>query len=213
MVLILFCAAPGDIAPTAKKSLTCPIIVINGYVNAAGVYNISCDEKNAIYNLVMDLYKKGCRSIYFLEDNITYSARQKREGFLKAIHDCNLAEKSSCIQVPLDTHELMSAKQQIERLMEKGYDIDAVLSADDILAVGALQALNNAGLSVPVIGFNNSDYAICCTPYLTSIDNRIEFMCNTAIDTLMALLNGDEALERIVLSAKLVERETYVSKD
>lgn len=38
-------------------------------------------------------------------------------------------------------------------------------------------------------------------------------MCNTAIDTLMALLNGDEALERIVLSAKLVERETYVSKD
>lgn len=207
------CGDENDLETYTAVAKQIPIIVINGYVNVPGVYNISCDEKNAVYNLVMDLYKKGCRSIYFLEDNITYSARQKREGFLKAIYDCNLTEKCSCIQVPLDTHELMSAKQQIERLIEKGYKIDAVLSADDILAVGALQALNTAGLSVPVIGFNNSDYAICCTPYLTSIDNRIEFMCNTAIDTLMTLLNGEEALERIVLSAKLVERETYVSKD
>jgi LacI family transcriptional regulator len=187
-----------------------PIIVINGYVNAPGVYNISCDEKNAIYNLVLDLYKTGCRSIYFLEDNITYSACQKREGFLKGIRECGLSEESSCIQVPLDTHELMSAKHQIEHLLEKRYPIDAILSADDILAVGALQALNAVGLSIPVIGFNNSDYAICCTPYLTSIDNRIDFMCTTAINTLMSLLNGEEALERIVLSAKLVERETYI---
>ena len=188
-----------------------PIIVINGYVNAPGVYNISCDEKNAIYNLVLDLYKKGCKNIYFLEDNITYSAHQKKEGFLKGIQECGLSETCACIQVPLDTHELMSAKHQIECLLEKGYPIDAVLSADDILAVGALQALNAAGLSIPVIGFNNSDYSICCTPYLTSIDNRINFMCTTAIDTLLSLLNGDDALERIVLSAKLVERETYTN--
>lgn len=201
----------NDLETYAAVAKQIPIIVINGYVNVPGVYNISCDEKNAVYNLVMDLFKKGCCYIYFLEDNITYSAKQKREGFLKAIHDCNLTEKSLCIQVPLDTHELMSAKQQIQMLIERGYPIDAILSADDILAVGALQALNAVGLSVPVIGFNNSDYAICCTPYLTSIDNRIEFMCNTAIDTLMALLKGEEAPDRIVLSAKLVERETYNS--
>ena len=55
----------------------------------------------------------------------------------------------------------------------------------------------------------DSDYAICCTPNLTSIDNRMDFICKTAVDTMMSLLNGEEALERIVVSAKLVERETY----
>ncbi len=186
-----------------------PVIVLNGYISAPGIYNISCDEESAIYELVGGLFQNGCRNIYFLEDNDTYSAYQKRIGFNRAVKELGIAHGCACIKIPLDTHELMSAKKQTEALLSKKTAIDAILSADDILAVGALQALSAAGLRIPVIGFNNSDYAICCTPNLTSVDNRMDFICKTAVDTIMSLLNGEEALERIVISAKLVERETY----
>lgn len=186
-----------------------PIIVLNGYINAPGIYNISCDEESAVYDLVGNLFRSGCRHIYYLEDNTTYSAYQKRTGFNRATKELGIAQGCACIKISLDTHELTSAKKQIGTLLARNTPIDAVLSADDILAVGALQALSAAGLHIPVIGFNNSDYAICCTPNLTSIDNRMDFICKTAVDTMMSLLNGEEALERIVVSAKLVERETY----
>lgn len=189
-----------------------PIIVLNGYVDVPGVYNIFCDEEAAVYELVRELIEKGCRHLYFIEDNNTFSARQKHQGFQRAVREAGIERQCGFLKIPLDTHELMSAKKQMENLLSRRVPIDAVLSADDILAVGALQALNSAGLSIPVIGFNDSDYAICCTPYLTSVDNRMDFICRTGVNTMIALLNGEEALDRVILSAKLVERETYVRK-
>lgn len=203
------CDGTSDLNAFQPVSQHIPIIVLNGYINAPGVYNISCDEETAIYELTCDLFRGGCQHIYYLEDNDTFSAYQKRVGFYRAVKEFGFSQECACIKIPLDTHELMGAKKQIENLLAKKLPIDAVLSADDILAVGALQALNAAGIHVPVIGFNNSDYSICCTPNLTSIDNRMDYICKTAVDTLMALLNGEEALERIVISSKLVERETY----
>ena len=186
-----------------------PIIVLNGYIDVPGVYNIICDEKKIMRELVMELFQQGCRHLYYLEDNDTYSAYQKRSGFWEGVQACGIKHLCKCISIPIDSDELFHAKKQIELHLSKKQAIDAILSADDILAVGALQALTQAGIQIPVIGFNNSDYAICCTPYLTSVDNRMDFISRSAVDTLLHVLNGEDALEQITVSAKLVERDTY----
>ena len=204
------CDSENDKAAFRAVAQQIPVIVLNGLVSAPGVYNIFCDEERAVRDLTAELIRSGCRSLYFIEDNSTFSAHQKRTGFLKAIRAAGIERQCGFIKVPLDTHELMHAKKQVESLISKGVPIDAILSADDILAVGALQALNAAGMRIPVVGFNDSDYAICCTPYLSSINNRSDFICKIAVDTLNSLLSGEEALDRVSISAKLVERETYV---
>jgi LacI family transcriptional regulator/LacI family asc operon transcriptional repressor len=72
-----------------------------------------------------------------------------------------------------------------------------------------MKALEDEGTMLPVIGFNNSIMAQCCSPTLTSVDNRIDAMCPTAITMLKDILNGRNVLSKVVVYPKLIERESF----
>ena len=97
-------------------------------------------------------------------------------------------------------------------LRKRGLHFDSVIAATDELAVGALKYLHARGLRVPeevnVIGFNNSELSICCEPELTTIDNRVEALCRTTIDSVMALLGGDAVKQKQLIKCHLVRRAT-----
>ena len=65
-------------------------------------------------------------------------------------------------------------------LSKEGLSFDAVVATDDGLAVGALKYANKKQLRVPedvnIVGFNNSELAVCCEPELTSVDNKAAAM-------------------------------------
>ena len=92
------------------------------------------------------------------------------------------------------------------------FPFDAIITADDNLAVGALKFAKLRGFKVPeqlrVIGFNNSSIAQICEPELTSIDNRLEEMCRLCVDMLEKVLESGENVHNRILSAKLVHRCT-----
>lgn len=68
------------------------------------------------------------------------------------------------------------------------------------------------GISVPgeisVVGYNNSELSISCEPELTSVDARGEILCKTAIDSMMALLGGQEIRQKTMVKCHLVKRCT-----
>ena len=61
---------------------------------------------------------------------------------------------------------------------------------------------------VNVIGYNDSELSISCEPELTSVDNRVEVLCKTAIDSVMGLLNGREVRQKQMVKCHLVKRNT-----
>ncbi len=61
---------------------------------------------------------------------------------------------------------------------------------------------------VSVIGCNNSELSICCEPELTTIDNRVEVLCKTTIDSIMTLLGGDTVKQKQTIKCHLVRRAT-----
>lgn len=199
----------NDLEVYREVSEEVPLIILNGYVDVPTVYSIRCDERSAVRDLVETLHERGCRHIYYLEDNTTYCAAEKRNGFLDGVNRFNLKATSKCITISICNNEILDAQQKIEQLIKNGRRIDAVLTADDLLAVGALKALNAAGINIPVVGFNNSDFAFASTPRLTTVDNQREFICTNAVMTLMSLLSGKDAAHQIIVSAKLVEGETF----
>ena len=97
----------------------------------------------------------------------------------------------------------------IKRLLVQRVAFDAVIGSEDILAVAAQKALQRIGINMPVIGFNNSVLAQCCTPELTSVDNALEEMCVAALDTLAALTEHREVQPHTVIPARLVERDSF----
>jgi len=81
------------------------------------------------------------------------------------------------------------------RLLAQSRPIDAIIYADDGMALGGLKALREAGRKVPddvaVIGFHNYEYAKFADPALTTIGFDMQMMGRLAAQRLIALMNGE----------------------
>jgi LacI family transcriptional regulator len=88
---------------------------------------------------------------------------------------------------------------------------DAVFAASDIMAIGALRALREAGLRVPeevaVVGFDDLPQAARSEPPLTTVRQPTYRLGTTTVDSLLDLLDyPDSSPRRIVLPTELVVR-------
>src|SRR5512136_1165544 len=89
--------------------------------------------------------------------------------------------------------------------------LDAVFAASDIMAIGAMRALREAGLRVPedvaVVGFDDLPQSARIEPPLTSVRQPIYRLGATAVDSLLDLFEyPDSPPRRIVLPTELVVR-------
>lgn len=99
-----------------------------------------------------------------------------------------------------------------QRRLRPKIDIEAVVTASDMLAVGALKALKLRGIQVPaevsVVGFNDSTESRATTPLLTSVTVRFQEQARQAVELLLAMIAGEPIPEQIVLPTRLVIRRS-----
>ncbi len=99
-------------------------------------------------------------------------------------------------------------------LLGRGPRRDALIATDDHHAIGALQAIEDAGLRVPddiaVIGLNDTPACTLVRPALASIAFPIADMARTAIDLMLARLGGatPPAAARRLLPMSLIARDS-----
>ena len=74
--------------------------------------------------------------------------------------------------------------------------------------VYAFKSFNNIPEDLSVIGYNNSMLTTCCTPELTSVDNRLETQTHQLVQTLLGVLSGEEMPKKSIFSGKLIKRGT-----
>ncbi len=194
----------SHIAAAAKQV---PIIIINGYVDLPGVYCVTCDERRAVTELVNQLYFRHKKRVLFLHDPMTYSCRQKIAGYRDGYAQCG-EQPDDALIVQVERN-LDAVNDCIKRLLVQGVSFDAVIGAEDILALGAQKSLHRIGLKMPIIGFNNSTLARCATPELTSVDNGLAKICTAALQILDDLLEKKPAAAHTVIPAHLIERDSF----
>ncbi len=184
-----------------------PVIIINGLVELPNVYCVLCDEASAMRDNVKLLAAQGHQKILYLYDALTYSGRAKLEGYRSGLVQSGLSvDDSLIVKIP---KELGQAVCTVGQLLDSGSCFTAVIASEDLLAVGALKALQARSLQAPVIGFNNSVLAECSSPSLSSVDNRLDILCPTAVNLLTGLLEGRPAPPKTTIPAKLILRETF----
>ena len=90
----------------------------------------------------------------------------------------------------------------------------AVFAASDLIALGALQAADELGISVPgqlsLLGFDDIDYAALPKIRLTTISQRVQELARSGVRLLLELIesgDGTEFTQRLLTPA-LVERAT-----
>ena len=94
-------------------------------------------------------------------------------------------------------------------LLASGRDFDAVFAASDLIAVGAMRALAEAGRKVPddiaIIGFDDIPAASLTNPPLTTIMQDIRGAGERLVETLLAEVEGRDKPDNR-LPARLIER-------
>jgi DNA-binding LacI/PurR family transcriptional regulator len=112
------------------------------------------------------------------------------EGYKVALEELGLPYNPNWVAE--GQFNLISGYQAMKTLLRQ--DIDAVFAASDIMAVGALQALNEAGKRVPddiaIIGFDDLPTAISVTPQLTTVRQPIQEKGARATTLLLDLIEG-----------------------
>ncbi len=97
-------------------------------------------------------------------------------------------------------------------LKQRGVHFDAVLAATDTIAIGALAALQQAGVRIPddvsVMGFDDISEAWTTHPPLSTVRQPWRILADAALDALRAQLAGEGIFDSLLVTAELVPRRS-----
>ncbi len=178
------------------------------HVDIVGIDNIECGRMAA-----RELIRCGYQSIAFMggPENAT-STQDRLEGF-----KCELSRHPEIVssQSYAADYTFEAGRTEMQRLL-KSNRADAYFCGDDVLSIGALSAISDAGLSVPgdigVIGLNNMEMARWENIDLTTIHQPIDGIIDASINKVVSILNEPEqAPESQLFPCHVVERGTLRS--
>ncbi len=99
----------------------------------------------------------------------------------------------------------------MSELIARGAAFDAVFAANDLMAVGALGVLREAGLSVPrdvaLAGFDDAPIAATTEPSLTTMRQPFERVAREMVRLLLEMIDGGPP-SRVSLPTQLIRRDS-----
>lgn len=190
-----------------------PVMLLNAALEAPNIYCVVSDDFNSMYEATFQMLQSGIRDVLYFYNSTSYSGKKKLAGYRAAMEEKKLLKGSSLMQFYQGAHEDIPAMvEHLSRLYDKGMIFHGIIAADDTLALAAVKFAREKKLSIPrelsIIGYNNSMLANCCDPELTSIDNKLETLCQHLITTLLGVLGGNEMPKKTVFSGELIRRGT-----
>jgi len=158
------------------------------------------------------LIDRGHRSVAIISgewDRVTISGRHK--GNLSALQEVGTTHRPELIE--LGAWTIQGGYEAMNRLIGRGIPFTGVIAHNDHMAMGAIRALQDAGLRVPedvsVVGCDDVDFARFTNPPLTTVRISFERTGIMAVRTLLQRIDGDEAIpDRVVLPCSIIIRES-----
>lgn len=190
-----------------------PVMLLGGMLEGENLFAVRCDERAAMRSAVRRLLESGRNDVLYLYNSMSFSGQNKLAGYREGYADLGRrAPENLALMLDAYRFDVQQVRELLAKRWDEGARFDAVLAADDRLAVGAVKFAKARGLRIPqdlsIIGCNNSPIARYCDPELTSIDNRLGALCALCVDELMAVLEEKPCPACTVLPAALVERES-----
>jgi LacI family transcriptional regulator len=150
-----------------------PVVVIGPATKGARVDTVRANSRIGAAEAVRHLHALGRRRIALINGpGETAPGRSRRRGYLDALRSRGLERDDALVEVAED-FMIEPGRRAAVRLLERTR-LDAVFCANDLLAIGTLAALRDAGLGVPddvaVVGMDNTGLCDVTWPPLTSVD-------------------------------------------
>jgi DNA-binding LacI/PurR family transcriptional regulator len=195
--------------------LPIPVVAVAGHRKITGVTNVILDHKRAAELSLRHLYQLGHRHIAFMRGQSFSSDSDDRWRSLVAVaKELGIEIRPELtIQLERDLTSPELGYPVVQELLQHRRAFTAIVSFNDIAAIGAIRALRDANLRVPedvsVIGFDDIQVAAYHNPRLTTIRQPLHDMGETAARILLQRMQGfrDYPME-LAVPPELIIRET-----
>ncbi|MFM6950276.1 MAG: LacI family DNA-binding transcriptional regulator [Novosphingobium sp.] len=115
------------------------------------------------------------------------------------------------LQVPALSSE-GDGRAAIKALLERGAEFDAVFAASDLIAIGAMRALADAGIKVPddvaVMGFDDIPAASLTNPPLTTVQQDLIAAGELLVETLAEQIENRVSTNRVLAPRLMIRAST-----
>lgn len=215
-ILLVSIGGNTDILERVNR-MNCKLITVEQQLPGCELH-VGYDYEKAGELATKNLIEFGHRDIAFLGARLDRPSRvQMLNGYKKALLDEGIEENPEYIWLADaeaeqgSIFEIENGRTAARHMLTLDQRPTGCVCLNDMTALGAVEAIRDAGLSVPedmsVIGFDNISYSALSTPKLTTIDQHAGRMGELAMQMMIEQLTGlNPAQTAIELEPDLIER-------
>ncbi|KEQ27355.1 LacI family DNA-binding transcriptional regulator [Paenibacillus tyrfis] len=192
-----------------------PLVVLNRPVESVQVMNFVPDDQSGAYRLTEYLVQQGHRHIAIIEGKEGFKSTQaRRDGYREALRKHGISVPEA--YYVSGNYDLESGHAAMCKLLELPDRPTAVFCCNDDMALGAVKAVTERGLSVPedisVAGFDDHLFSAFMSPALTTVRRPIEELSRAGAETLLKFIETKHSEKSVVLfHTELVIRDSVKS--
>ena len=190
-----------------------PVAMVNVYNKIEGAVNIRVDNYMAAYEMTSYFLEKGYERVGMLRTYLLdqHSGRDRFVGYWQALASYGIAYKEELVKCGI--LDSVSGYHLAGELVRDCKDIQAIFVACDLMAFGAIRALDDLGLKVPgdveVAGFDDVPLASYYIPSLTTVRQPITKMGGRVAECLVSRIEeGTSKCQEIILPYEIIYRES-----
>lgn len=181
------------------------------------IHTVSTSNKEATYDMTKYLVGKGHEKIAFImtSEDDTVLEMERLSGYEDALSENNIKLEKTLIKNGGTTYE--KGYESMKELLDDNIIPDAAFVTGDEAAIGAINAICDAGYKVPedisVAGFNDVKIAKMYRPKLTTVYQPLYDMGAVAMRMVIKMINKEILEEKkIELPYRIVERESVIDR-
>ena len=192
-----------------------PIVLVDRDLPELGAPAVLLDNEGAAYGAVRHLIARGHRRIAMLSGRAAISTTTERvAGYRRALREAGVEMDDRLVVSGESTSE--GGTIAANAVLDLDEPPSAIFSGNNLMSIGALQAIVNRGLVVPddvaLVGFDDFPFpwSDAFRPHLTTIAQPTYELGRRAAEILVQRLKGSSSMpaERVVLDGQLVVRES-----
>lgn len=197
----------------AFKTSSVPVVLCATADEKKTMPSVDIDHEGAAFDAVNELIREGHRDIAMITGTLQDPANgyARYQGYKRALEGAGIPVREEYVRVGNYRYE--SGMEAAKYFLEQGKRPTAIFSATDEMAIGAIHAIQDAGLKVPedvsVISVDNIRMASMVRPQLTTVAQPMYDIGAVSMRLLTKLMNKDSVEQsQVVLPHEIIRRKS-----
>ncbi|MGL4954927.1 MAG: LacI family DNA-binding transcriptional regulator [Cetobacterium sp.] len=192
------------------RNIDIPTVILEKRVSGKNISYIGSDNEYGVNSILDHLFELNHKDIAFIKGpDFIECSKDRFMPFYKRMNYLNLYKEKF---VKEGNFRLKSGYTAAKELLELDEKPTAIIASSDLMAIGAMKAIEEKGLKIPddisLVGYDGFDVGAFLSPSLTTVLQDFQAMGEKAVDVLFSMIEEKDEAVNIVFKPKLIERKS-----